>query len=147
MELLQAIIGVATFEIPKVNLNDLTFEAGLPEDNDFCAADPNRQPSSPWYDDPTFIGPCLLQHKNAAKLVESLGELDYESHLLAANLGTPYLFLPIWIVIAILATVLWPMRNSSACFRRMHNYLVGCLFWNFLLRYLIEDSMQVWFAG
>ena len=76
-------------------------------------------------------------------MLESLEKLDYESHLLTVNLGTPYLILIGWMLTSLIVLVAWPLGKNS----KMYNWFLRVLFWNFLLRFILEESMQTWFAS
>ena len=72
-----------------------------------------------------------------------MGELGYESRFMARTMGSVYLIMLATIVGFILLLVFGALRYACHCARAPHNKLKEWLLWNYVLRLLLSNCLEI----
>jgi len=117
-KVVNALLGIATFDIPYVNLDDtLGSWIGLPEDHDFT-------------------------HEKSS-LVEKLDSMDYSSRLASINLGS--IFFAFMTVPAVYSSItcLGLLKRFNPRIERLHDWGKETFMWNWLIRLILESNLEL----
>ena len=116
-------MGVVTFDIPGVNAVTIFGEKSLPNS------------TLVFWNETNFDTQKEDLHTN-------LGELSYESHFMTVNMGSMYLIMLITVSCLILIGLLTPLKHVKLV-SKVRNYLINFFCWNFIIRLLIEASLEL----
>jgi len=117
-KVVEALLGIATFDIPYVNLKDMFGSwIGLPEDHDFT-------------------------HEKSA-LVENLDSLDYSSRFASVNLGSIFIVFMTVPVVYSSITCLGVLKRFSPRIERLHVWGKDKFMWNWLIRLILEANLEL----
>lgn len=116
------IIIVATFDIPFVTLESIPEYFPLPDDDD------------------------ILNKEDQQNIKASLNELGYESAYTSTNLGSMYLII---LICGAGLIIQWVASYYTyfPCGFKTSRYLKAQLHWNFVIRLLLEGSLEIAFCA
>ena len=121
--LLSGIMGIVTFDVPGLDAVSIFGEKILPNSTVVF-----------WND----------THLDTQKeqLQTSLEKLGYESHFMTVNMGSMYLIMLTTISCLILIGLLTPLKHVKLV-SKVRNYLINFFCWNFVIRLLVEASLEL----
>ena len=95
----------------------------------------------------TIFGSILnFPEENDFLLREKFLESGYESYYMINLLGMSFLIIFMTFATMWLLLITNPFKTCFAPLKKQHDKVYGIIFWNFWLRYLIEDSLMITIA-